>query len=336
MARFNKSDVAREYVTKFPKTSKAALARMLLRDHPTLWNSIEHARGAVNTVTGTNGGRHRLKTAHKELFRPGTEGNGMPELPEGITSFRDWAPVPIKGETRTLILADLHIPYHVKSCVELAIQYGKDRNPTHIIINGDGSDFFSVSFWEKDPRKRNLKNEIDMVRQFLDFLRVTFPEAEIIFKVGNHEERWERYLAVKAPELLGVEDFELQKIFRLRKNRIKLIEDMRPIKLGQLYIVHGHEFKWGITNPVNPARGFYLRAQEHCLGSHLHRTSSHSETSLSGEVTSTWSTGCLCDLHPDYSPINKWNHGFAYVETDTKGLFNVDNRKIIDGAIYKD
>jgi hypothetical protein len=44
--------------------------------------------------------------------------------------------------------------------------------------------------------------------------------------------------------------------------------------------------------------------------------------------TFCWSTGCLCDLTPDYSRVNRWNHGFAVVEVDEAGSFNVDNLRI--------
>jgi hypothetical protein len=332
--KFSKSDVAREYVRRFPKSSKRAIARMLVRDYPSVWLTLNAADLTVRYVTGSLGQRSAQAASHKELFHKGHK--GLPELPEGITSFVDWKPVVVPGETKTLILPDVHIPYHDKAALLTAIEYGVARNPTHILLNGDWMDFFSVSFWEKDPRKRDLKREIDMGRDMLSYLRCRFPDAQIIFKIGNHEERWERYLSVKAPELLGVEDFEIRNVLRLEKMGVDLVSDMRPLKFGELFVVHGHEFKWGITNPVNPARGFFMRAQDHCLGSHLHRTSSHSEKKMDGEVISTWSTGCLCDLHPDYQPINKWNHGFAYLEVDKRGMFQLDNRKVIDGEVYRD
>ena len=49
---------------------------------------------------------------------------------------------------------------------------------------------------------------------------------------------------------------------------------------------------------------------------------------------STWSTGCLCDLHPDYRPLNNWNHGFAIVEVAKDGTFQVQNKTVINGTIY--
>jgi hypothetical protein len=109
---------------------------------------------------------------------------------------------------------------------------------------------------------------------------------------------------------------------------------MRPIKAGKLHIIHGHEYKFNISNPVNPARGFYMRAKTHVIGSHLHQSSQHSAKALDGNVISTWSTGCLCGLHPRYKPLNDWNHGFAIVAIDQRGGFEVDNKRVMNGKAW--
>jgi hypothetical protein len=62
---------------------------------------------------------------------------------------------------------------------------------------------------------------------------------------------------------------------------------------------------------------------------HFHQTSEHTEPTISGEIITCWSVGCLCNLHPEYMPLNKWNHGFAEIYNED-GFFNVKNRKIIN------
>lgn len=47
-----------------------------------------------------------------------------------------------------------------------------------------------------------------------------------------------------------------------------------------------------------------------------------------------WSTGCLCDLRPEYARINKWNHGFAAVTVHDDGSFDVSNQRVTaDGRV---
>jgi predicted phosphodiesterase len=232
-----------------------------------------------------------------------------------------------------LILSDIHIPYHNVNALTLAIQYGKDKNANGIMLNGDILDFYGLSTFEKDPRKRRFSEELEMGRQFLSVIRKEFDGVPIYYKLGNHEERYERYLRIKAPELLDVSEFRMDVLLKFGELGIELIDDKRITKFGNLNIMHGHEFGKSVFSPVNPARGLYMRGKENCIAGHNHQTSSHVEPSMNGHVVNTWSTGCLCELHPSYMPINKWNLGFAYAEREADNGFTVHNHTIIKGKI---
>jgi hypothetical protein len=167
-------------------------------------------------------------------------------------------------------------------------------------------------------------------------VRDSFPRARIIYRLGNHEERYISWMLVKAPELLDIEEFNFENLLGLKKFRMELVGDKRPILLGKLWTLHGHEFRRTISAPVNPARGLYLRCGETALQAHLHRSSHHGERQpLSGLVVSCWSTGCLCQLAADYDPLNKWNHGAAVVDVEKDGAFEVDNGRILNGRWYR-
>lgn len=306
---------------------------MAYRDHGALFASPDAARTATRTARGNQGNRSRQRATHP---RPnGTCHDTFEALPNPKTHFAGgWGAVQFDGPMRALILADSHIPYHDQTALDAALEYGLEHSADFILLNGDIADCFSVSFWENDPRQRCFPVERDAVRSFLRALRSRFPKARIVYKLGNHEERYIRYMMRKAPELLGLAEFEFQNVFGLPELKIQFVDGMRPIRLGKLNVIHGHEYRFAISNPVNPARGFFLRAKTHCLGGHLHQSSQHSEKNLEQKVVSTWSTGCLCDLHPDYRPLNGWNHGFAFVEVARDGVFNVANLKVIEGKVY--
>lgn len=327
-----KQSACADVLRKFPNIASLSAAKIVYRDNPELFTSIESARNTLRRMRGASGAEGCRAKGFERPKR--TPGDPFEALPDGLAHFNEWAAVQINGPARVLQLADIHLPYYEKGPLVTALKYGRDRKPDIVFLNGDALDFFSVSFWEKDPRKRKLANEIAAGREFFKTLRAAFPRSRIIAKKGNHEERWERYLSVKAPELLGVEDFELEKVLRYEQHGIESIGERRPARFGKLNVIHGHEYRFNISNPVNPARGFYMRAKVHVVGSHLHQTSQHSEKNLDGTVVSSWSTGCLCDLHPDYAPLNNWNHGFAFYEVDKGGAFHVDNLKIIDGRVY--
>lgn len=280
---------------------------------------------------GAAGAWNRSNISGKEFIRE--KKNPGETFPEGKTQFSDWSAFELKA-SRALILSDIHIPYHNKKALMLAIDYGRNRNPDTVILNGDTADFFSISRWETDPRQRSFKDELQTLRQFLEIVRGYFPKARIIFKLGNHEERWQSYMRIKAPEMLGVEDFELKELLRFKDHGVELVEDKRPIKLGELNIIHGHEYRFAISNPVNPARGLFLRCKAFAICGHFHQSSYHTEKTVEQSVIATWSTGCLADLHPEYLPLNNWSHGFAFAEVQSDGRFHMENKVIRAGRIY--
>jgi predicted phosphodiesterase len=246
-------------------------------------------------------------------------------LPE--SQSEDWSPVELDAE-RVFVISDVHVPFHVVSVVEAALKFGESIKPEVVLLNGDGADFYSISRHQKDPRKRNFKRELDAIRQFLQHVRERFPDARLIYKYGNHEERWEHWLWNHAPEICDLEEVQLNSILKLDSIGWEYVDNQRPIMAGHLPIFHGHELPRGMSSPVNQARGAFLRMLDTVLVGHGHRSSSHTEPNWQHTETTCWSTGCLCELSPAYARINKWNHGFAWVEVASDKSFSVHNQRV--------
>jgi len=325
-----KADIVRSYLERFPDTENLTLAKILNKELPTVFMSPESARDIIRRLRGAKGKRHIKYATDKSAFKPlGWQKDVIPK-----TLARTREPIVLSGALKVLILSDIHIPYHDEVAVAAAIAHGKKKKPDVIILNGDIGDFYGVSRHDKDPR-RSLADELDAIRQFLFYLRKQFPNARILYKIGNHEARMEMFLVKNAPVLLGVSDFELPVLLKFDESRIELVPSLTLIRLGSLPIYHGHELPQGMSSPVNPARGIWMRVQESLICGHWHRTSEHTEsTGLNKKLSSCWSTGCLCDLTPDYAIVNRWNHGFAWVETQADGNYEVTNHKIINGRVY--
>jgi predicted phosphodiesterase len=322
-----KSQIAKEFIDRFPDSENRTIARVMHKEMPKIFRSVEDARKSVRLLRGAAGGH---PTADKSARRPlGWQKNIIPK-----TQATRREPVILDGALKVLILSDIHIPYHDEVAVSTAIAFGKKKKPDVIILNGDIGDFYGVSRHDKDPR-RSLADELDALRQFLFHLRAQFPKARILYKIGNHEDRMEKFLVKNAPVLLGVTDFELPVLLKFEELNIELVPSLTLIRLGNLPIYHGHELPQGMSSPVNPARGIWMRVQESLICGHWHRTSEHTEsTGLNKRLSSCWSTGCLCDLSPDYAIVNRWNHGFVWVETQICGNYEVSNHKIINGRVY--
>ena len=327
-------EIVREYLSneEYAKLPRLTLAKLIYSKNKEVYNTVESVRTFIRQNTGQAGSARREKYAlFKDEPRTQSYANDYKAMmPQSYAE--DWTPFKIqKASRKILILSDLHVPYHSIEAIILAIDYGLARGADTVLLNGDVMDFHQISRFIKDPRARSLSDELQGGRDMLAMLRAAFPGIPIYYKEGNHDERLQHYLSLKAPELLGVMEYTLGDLLKFGDNRIEHIGDKRIVMVGKLPIIHGHEVFGGAS--VNPARTLYLRAKSSGLQGHNHRTSEHTEKDIHGEISTTWSTGCLCELNPRYMPINNHNHGFAFVELDEDGNYEVHNKRIYNGKI---
>jgi predicted phosphodiesterase len=325
-----KLKLAREVCAEFKETPSLTLAKKLAKDHPAVYKDTEDARLSVRKVRGAHGDVGRKSKKDKTLFQEGNRPFNPFKLPESEeTKFE---PFVIKGHKKILVLADVHIPYHSIEAVTLAIREGKKEKVDGVLLLGDLLDFYQLSRFDKDPRKRSFAHELEAARTFFEVLQKQL-KCKVYYKLGNHEERYQKYLYVKAPELLGVQDFELRHLLKLDEYNVQLIEDKRVVRMNKLNAIHGHEYP-GVFSPVNIARGLFLKGKVSAIQGHNHTSSEHTEPNMNSEITTTWSIGCLCELNPAYMPLNKWNHGFAIIELDENGSdYHVRNKRIYKGKV---
>lgn len=255
-------------------------------------------------------------------------------MPRPVEEVPSWGSVSIAADGDVVgVASDIHVPYHDAVAVGAALDDMRRRNVNVLLLNGDTLDFYGASFYETDPERRDLGREIEQGRQMLSHIRRRFPKARIVYKVGNHEERWRSFLIRRGPELLSLSELDLYRLMRMDDLGIELVTDRRAIKVGSLTVLHGHEYRFAIANPVNAARGLFLKAKSSALCGHFHQRSEHSSRTVDGSTIRTWSTGCLCHLSPQYMPFNEWSHGYAVVEVGKAGAFHVHNKSVIDGRV---
>lgn len=325
-----REDVLEDALSKFPDAPTLTLAKKIYKEYPELFSSIETARSAIRYRRGNNGSHHRNGIKDKKHVRENGKAGFKFELPESIAEPHKDFKVP---QGRTAILSDIHIPYHDSTALRIALEYIDDQEPDNIYLNGDISDFFSVSRWDKNPLERNLPRELQLNRQFLAHLRERYPNARIIYKIGNHEERWEKYMWAKAPEVCGVADFEMRALLEFSKWGIEEVKGKQKAKAGKyLTIIHGHEL-FGGSAPVNFARTLQTNLGVCAIAGHRHQTSEHAFKNADDKNVMCWSLGCLCDMRPEYAVLNKWNAGFAILDLH-KNDFKVDNKRIVNQEVY--
>ena len=324
------TEMARRLAKKHPDAPARTLARRLVKESNGAL-TIDQARKRMSRQFGVHGNRCRkqVKAAAPREPRQAGEIHAMPKsLAVPMTKYSMKAVGPVG------IISDVHVPYHDEIAVAAAVGFLKEQQLAGLLLNGDIADFYAISRYMKDPTQRDFKLELEQVRGFLAYIRHTFPDIPIVYKLGNHEERWQHWLWQHAAEISDDPRMSLNGWLDLGKHDITLVEDQRPVMLGKLPVLHGHELPQGGSAAVNVARGAFLRTLSTVLVGHSHRTSNHAESDMWQRETGCWSTGCLCNLRPDYARFNRWNHGFAVCTVHERGAFDVHNYRVMgDGSV---
>lgn len=324
-------DIVVKFLKDNPGIKNRTAAKQLAAMYPGTF-TVESARAMARSIRGVNNHSNRCIQPDTELADEWR--NIRTTLPTPIPY--NYSPVQPECE-KALIISDAQVPFHDERAIEAAVKKGREEKVDLVIVDGDWWDCMEFSVFERNPALRGLTEECFSARQTFAYLRNEFPEAEIWYKVGNHEERLPKHFS---KNMLGTIQL-LEKTGRLPKSiasvggmldlhdfGVKMVEDRRPILLGKyLYIMHGHE-GGGTYAPVLPARAVALKARVCAVVGHWHRTSTYVERAMDGRELVCYSLGCLCDLTPKWMPQNQWNHGFGLATIEKDGGFRMHNYRI--------
>lgn len=329
MLKSKNQEVIKKYLTDFPNTANRSLAQKIYNENKLLFKDAEAVRRVIRYYRGSSG-KDNLQQVDDKFLLPENI-NKKYNLPEPI-KVEEYTPYIITGN-HGLIFADCHLPFHNIDAFNTMFDYTVNKNIDYIVILGDFMDCFDISNFEKEPDVIRFNDERNMAKDFLKELKKIYPNTKIYYKFGNHESRFEKYLIRKAPEIFGCEEFRLHVLLDLFNLGITYIPEEKYIQMQELSLLHGHEYKNGITSPANPARTTFLRTKSIALSAHNHQTSQHNEPRIDGFNISCWSIGCMCNIHPKYMPLNKWNNGFALHKRENDNFWFVNNHRIIKNRV---
>lgn len=260
-------------------------------------------------------------SVRKELF--GMDGFNF-NIPDGEDEIEIPEMCLPKRYRRIAVLSDIHLPYHDRYALVTALKEIKEVGVDAIYINGDLMDAYQLSKHEKNKLNRTFKYEVDMTRLFFSEMRSQFPTEDMYFKIGNHDQRFDRYIMDNADQLNGLID--LADVLHLRDHNVKMVQSMTRTIAGKLNILHGHELP--VKGALNHARAIMMKVSSNVLVGHFHRSDRSYMRDLEGEVHAVFGSGCLCKLNPKYMPINNWNHGWTLVHLDKDGNFEIESKDI--------
>lgn len=203
------------------------------------------------------------------------------------------------------LIPDAHIPFHSEKRLRELLD--RIRGCDKIVIMGDLIDAYSVSSFDKDPRrKERMPEEFAEARKWLHIIRDENPHAEIHFLRGNHEARWDRYLFRQAPALVGLRGLSLQEQLDLDSLDIKYHGD-------DGFMLNGVRLKHGQL--VRTKSGATAHAELDAHGTsgasgHTHRMSMVWSTNREGERSFWLECGHVCDeTKADYCTSPNWQAG---------------------------
>lgn len=217
------------------------------------------------------------------------------------------------------------------------MKVAKALKPQIIIVLGDFLDCYSISDYDKDPkRETNLNKEAETARTAIKELEALNAEEYYFFE-GNHEERLTR-LITKVPELDGLIDIE--NLLKLSK-KWKYIPYKRHKKIGKLNVTHDVGFS-GQYATFQTLDAF----QDNAVFGHTHRASVVYRGTVGGKAHVCLNSGWGGDVEKiDYMHTAKarrdWMLGFsiAYMEPDGVShcfFIPVINYKcVVNGVLYE-
>jgi predicted phosphodiesterase len=316
------NNIIYQYLKDYPNTANNTLAKKIYSDNPAQFKSVESIRRLIRYYRGSDGDTNRgFAKEHIDYLAKLKE-----ELPKGETEKVDPYYLP-KDRKKVLVISDIHLPYHDDKALFAALEYGLKEEVDTIYINGDLLDFALISKHENNTTKHSVKYELDCAKIFLKGLREMFPTALIIYKYGNHDLRFDKWIRLKAPELLDIENIMLSEILGLRELDIIQLDSLQWTYMWDIAVLHGHELPMK-SGGINPARAARLKINRPLIIGHFHRQNKDAGMILGKPYYYAYSTGCLCDLSPAYMPINDWVHGFILINEG-----QVYQKEVINGTV---
>lgn len=334
-----KGKILLKYLENYSHLPTLTLAKLVFMENPMDFKNVEDARTYARYYKGqigTIGRKKRGNRAGAEIPDPKLTTNYSPfTFPQSESVEIEPFILPTKCNNIGVI-SDIHVPNHRLSPLQIAFQFFAEKKINTLIINGDLLD--NTPFTRHDgkrPTSTDAKRWFDTAEAMLESFRMAFPDADIYWLEGNHDNWYKRWMYAHAHQLQDDPYFDLQSRLHIDEYQIKFIKQERYVMAGKMSIAHGHQFagKWGVG--VSPARTVYNKTKKSMMIGHVHKTDEYTETDLHGDITTCWTTGCMCTLTPDYQPMSgKGNHGFAHIFINEDGSFEVTNKRIRNGKLY--
>lgn len=211
-------------------------------------------------------------------------------------------------KNKFVVLSDIHFPFDNPKAIFETVNFMVRYNPKYIFLNGDIIDCYSLSRFDKEPKRiLSLQKELDLAIAFITDLIELFPKAKIVYIEGNHEKRLQKYLN-NHPEISSLRTLTIKELLGLDSIGVEYLPNYN---LNGLFITHGEIVR---KYSGQSARGELDKNDISGISGHTHRLSHYFKSTPHRDLQ--WcESGCLCDLNPVYLDSKPdWQNGFVYGE----------------------
>lgn len=265
--------------------------------------AAEMARRLKQTVSAVKQRRRKLEDRFgSPIHAPAYQNNNPPRPVQHAHRIH------LEVKTGTVLIgSDAHIWPGPKTPAMCGfIKTIKDLKPSAVILNGDVMDFPQIS--KHDPlgweNRHSVQAEIEAAQDVLHEIERASGRARKIWTLGNHDARFEKRLAIHAPEYAKVNGVHL-------KDHFPLWEPCWSVWINNDTVIK-HRFRAGIHAPWNNA----LNSGTNIVTAHLHSAKVIPLTDYRGTRYGV-DDGCLADPNHksfiDYTEDNpkNWRSGFC-------------------------
>lgn len=279
-----------------------------------VWNRHQSLKGVSDEikVSVRNVAKRRRGLEKKYDMTLATYDPRRPKYNTAAVAEHSRAVIPWKIDNGVILVgSDAHVwPGELTTAQRAFVYFCKHFSPAPIgiVANGDIFDgsrisrFPMASFLESG--KPTVKQELEAVQDFLSKVESNRRGARLIWTLGNHDLRYEAFLAARTPEFEGIGGFHLKDHFPMWEPcwRIDINDD----------VVVKHRWHNGIHAVYNNT----VKSGKTMVTGHLHSLKVTPWTDYTGNRYGV-DTGCLADTdseqtmhYTEAGPVN-WRSGFA-------------------------
>lgn len=224
------------------------------------------------------------------------------------------------------IASDCHyLPGQATIAHRAFVEAVKHLKPTIVILNGDVADFAQIS--RHDPmgwqKRYSVKEELEAIQERMDDLVLACPGSKRILTRGNHDDRFDKRLAMHVPEYRDLPGMILE-------NYLPDWAHTTSVMINDTILVK-HSWHSGIHGAWNNV----LKAGVTMITGHTHRLTVREFTDYRGTRYGI-ETGMLAD--PDEEQFEyaldgpkNWQPGFVVLTIRNGVLLSPEKCEVVDG-----